>query len=342
MITKNKSVIVLFHVLAWSVLFSLPYLVSSGEDHILIRVFAHSWVPLIFYAALFYINYLLFVERLLFKRKALWFVVLNLLVISVFVFVRGDINDVFFKDVFRPRDNEDGPPRQLFLYLQSVSYTLPVVCAIAFKTLERWKRTEAERKEAANIKLQSELQHLHYQLQPHFFFNSLNNIYSLVDISPEQAKSTIHSLGKLMRYLLYETKSETVSLSKEIEFMLKYVDLMRLRLTEKTHVEVDFPSEAQTIKVVPLLFISLIENAFKHGVSAQEEAIIAMKMTVEDNVVSFWIKNRNFPKTETDRSGSGIGLQNLEKRLQLLYPDRHLFENKVENGMYSVHLIIET
>jgi LytS/YehU family sensor histidine kinase len=183
---------------------------------------------------------------------------------------------------------------------------------------------------------------LHYQLQPHFFFNALNNIYALIDVSPEQAKTTIHSLGKLMRYMLYDTNVELVPLSKEIEFMKKYIELMRLRISEKTQINSSFPMEHTETKVAPLLFISLIENAFKHGVSANKESVINIEMTNENNKVNFKIENDNFPKEADDKSGSGIGLQNIKKRLQLLYADKYNLSHSVNNERFTVNLEIET
>ncbi|MGS0528102.1 sensor histidine kinase [Zobellia nedashkovskayae] len=273
------------------------------------------------------------------------FVAINIVIIAFFILLKEEIESNFFQELIkRPKTEEDrvGPPFKLFIYVQMLSYTAPLLFSIAIKSTKRWVQTEAQRKEAANFKLQTELQHLRYQLQPHFFFNSLNNIYSLVDISPEKAKSTIHSLGKLMRYLLYETNTELVPLSKEIEFMRKYIDLMKLRLTDKTQIESSFPLSENQIKIAPLLFISLIENAFKHGVSANKESMISIEMNVQKNVVNFTLENHNFPKEESDKSGSGIGLQNLEKRLQLLYPNKHTFKKELKAGVYRVNLQIKT
>ncbi len=196
--------------------------------------------------------------------------------------------------------------------------------------------------EAANVKLQSELQYLHYQLQPHFFFNSLNNIYALVDISPDQAKKTIHSLSKLMRYMLYETNIEFVALYKEVDFMKKYIDLMKLRISDKTEVIYTFSNVDIEIKVAPLLFISLIENAFKHGVSASKESSIDINMTTNDKKILFTIKNNNFPKRTEDKSGSGMGIHNIQKRLELLYPDKYNFKTTIKENRFVVHLEIET
>lgn len=213
--------------------------------------------------------------------------------------------------------------------------------SIAIKTTKRWVKTEAERKEAANFKLKSELQHLHYQLQPHFFFNSLNNIYSLVDISPDQAKSSIHSLSKLMRYMLYETNLEVVPLTKEIDFLKKYIDLMKLRVSDKTTVNYSFPSEETGIQIAPLLFISLIENAFKHGVSATKKSQIDINMICDEKTILFSVENNSFPKKTDDKSGSGIGLQNVEKRLELLYHDKFSFKSFLKEERFFVTLKIE-
>ena len=341
-IIKNRVRFYFFHLMVWGVLFSLPYLLSTGQSQVLINVFAHSWVPLVFFAFIFYANYLLIIDRFLFKKKIIVFVIINALLITVSIWLRDAINSVFFQEIFTTPKNNNGPPRQFFIYLQLVSLLVPVVFSIALKTTERWIKTEAERNEAANIKLQSELQHLRYQLQPHFFFNSLNNIYSLVDVSPEQAKTTIHSLSKLMRYLLYETSTEKVALTKEIDFLKKYIDLMTLRLMETTKVVYKFPTEETNIQIAPLMFISLIENAFKHGVSANKESLINIEMTTQNNIVNFKIDNYNFPKKDSDKSGSGIGLQNLEKRLQLLYPYAYSYQKSINNDIFTVELKIET
>jgi len=273
------------------------------------------------------------------------FIIINLVLISVFLFLKESVETTFFNELVKQRPNNsdaNGPPIKMFIYVQTLLFLAPLLFSITIKTTQRWVKTEAERKEATNIKLKSELQHLHYQLQPHFFFNSLNNIYALVDIAPEKAKTSIHSLSKLMRYMLYDTNEETVSLSKEIDFMKKYIDLMKLRISDKTKVTYNFPSEETGIKIAPLLFISLIENAFKHGVSASKESEIDIKMTVKLQTVLFSIENDNFPKKTDDKSGSGIGLPNIEKRLNLLYPNKSSFKTFVKENRYLAQLEIET
>ena len=341
-IEKNKMATLFFHTMAWLVLFSLPYLLSSGQSQELRNLAMHSWIPLAFYALLFYLNYFLLVDRFLFQKKLWVYIIFNIGLILFFVGLNKLVRYYFFSDFIASRVADSGkPPRNFFLYIDIISFSVPIVFSLALKTIQRWMKTEAERVEAANIKLQSELQHLKYQLQPHFFFNSLNNIYSLVDVSPDMAKQTIHSLGKLMRYLLYETNNEKVSLKKEINFMTNYIELMKLRLNDNTTVQYSFPDLKTDIQIAPLLFISLIENAFKHGVSADKASAIVFEMKIEDKQLSFYSENQNFPKTDVDKSGSGIGLDNVEKRLSLLYPDQFSFVEKVENDTFSVNLKIE-
>ena len=339
---KSKKITVLSHLLVWLVLLSLPYILSYGQEPEIERLISHFWIPLFFSAMVFYLNYFVLIDQFLFPKKMIQFIIFNILVISFFVILNEVLESTFFQDVLRKPKDQNQPPFIMFIYIQSLSYLAPLLFSVAIKTTERWVKTEAERKEAANIKLKSELQHLHYQLQPHFFFNSLNNIYAMVDISPDQAKTSIHSLSKLMRYMLYETNMEFVPLSKEIDFLQKYIDLMKLRVSDKTEVTYHFPKLETGIQIAPLLFISLIENAFKHGVSASKESKIIIIMAREENTVLFTIENDYFPKNTDDKSGSGIGLENLERRLELLYPKKHTFEHIINNDRFLVNLKIET
>jgi sensor histidine kinase YesM len=323
----------------------MPYLLSYGQEPEINRLIAHFWIPLIFSAVLFYLNYFVLIDKFLFSKKLLAFIIINATIILSFLLLKEFIETTFFGELAKNRSNREsdsGPPFKMFIYVQTLSYLAPLLFSIAIKSTQRWAKTEAERKEAANFKLQSELQNLHYQLQPHFFFNSLNNIYSLVDISPDRAKSSIHSLSKLMRYMLYETNMELVPLSKEVDFMKKYIELMKLRVSDKTKVDYSFPSEETGLQIAPLLFISLIENAFKHGISAIKPSEINIRMTCDNKTVLFIVENTNFPKKTGDKSGSGIGLQNLEKRLQLLYPKKYNFTQSIRDERFLITLELET
>lgn len=341
-IKNNKYFNVLVHALVWTVLFSLPYLLSSGQAFELDRIIEHSWIPLALYAVIFYLNYFLLINGLLFKKKTVLYFVFNAMLIVFFIWLNFQLRAYFMIHNPKNMPKEGGPPGSFFMYIDTISMIIPIIFSITLKIYERWIKTEAEKKESENSRLESELQHLKYQLQPHFFFNSLNNIYSLVDISPEKAKETIHSLSTLMRYLLYEANTEKVSLLKEVEFMKRYIELMDLRTSEKTTVQVDFDIITVDQQIVPLLFISLVENAFKHGVSALNPSTIYIAMMLEPNKVIFETRNSNFKKGVTDKSGSGIGLQNIRKRLELLYPGKHSFIIKESNSTFNARLEIDT
>jgi two-component sensor histidine kinase len=346
------------HILAWLVLFIFPYFQFPKESNDFNRLIAFVWMPLIQYAIIFYINYFFFINKLLFRKKYIFYLLINCLIILIFLWINWHFRDLFMKPEMQgmmPPDNMQGPPegfssvrrmlpppRKLFIFKDLFSFFIPVIFSFAVRATESWIKTEAEKTEIENRNLESELQHLKYQLQPHFFFNSLNNIYSLVDISPAKAQEAIHSLSKLMRYLLYDTGREKVELSQEIYFLKKYIQLMELRQTDKTKTTISFPDATSTqYQIAPLLFIPLIENAYKHCVSATQPSNISFKIQIEGSKLIFSSENTNFPKSESDKSGSGIGLENLKKRLDLLYPHKYDLKYGVRDNIFWVRLKIE-
>ena len=187
-----------------------------------------------------------------------------------------------------------------------------------FKSLDDKKRI----KELERENLNSQLEYLKYQINPHFFMNTLNNIHALVDIDPEQAKYTIEVLSKLMRYVLYEGNKSMAPLQKELAFISHYVDLMRIRYTDKVRISVSLPSSVPDVQVPSLLFITFIENAFKHGVSYQQSSFIEVCVRVDEanREIAFSCNNSVKPETDEKKQG-GVGLQNAKKRLQLIYGD---------------------
>lgn len=151
--------------------------------------------------------------------------------------------------------------------------------------------------------------------------NTLNNIHALVDIDTEKAKETIVELSRLMRYMLYESDKRTLPLSKEVQFLRHYVELMRIRYPESVRIELSLPEEESGVQVPPLLFISFVENAFKHGVSYQKDSFITVSLTLERRELLFRCSNSNFGKNVDEHHG--IGLENVRKRLQLLFGDEY-------------------
>lgn len=209
---------------------------------------------------------------------------------------------------------------------------------IAVKLLFKSQRDEEVLKELEHHNLQQELEYLKYQINPHFFMNTLNNIHALVDIDAGKAKTTILELSKLMRYVLYEGSNRTVLLSREVEFLTNYIALMRLRYTDKVRIETDIPAQIPEVLIPPLLFISFVENAFKHGVSYQMESFIRLSIKIEEGELFFRCVNSNCGKNSDPYSG--IGLENVRKRLKLLYGNDYRLHLEEKTDTFDVLLVI--
>ena len=211
--------------------------------------------------------------------------------------------------------------RDILLFRDILSMCLTVGLATAIRMTTHWYQSQAKQQEREKLHIESELNNLKHQLNPHFLFNTLNNIYSLISINQENAQNAVHQLSNLIRYVLYESEQPRVPLGKDLTFMANYIQLMRLRLPTHVMLETDIVKAVEGIKIAPLLFISLVENAFKHGVSPTLPSHISIQIKIHDfNNLECRVVNSNFPKPVTDKSGSGIGLINLRKRLELSYP----------------------
>ncbi len=330
------------HLFIWLFLLLLPYLLSTGESFDLMRLVKFTWIPLFFSAIIFYNNYFWLIDKFLLTKKVTAFIGINLVTIVVLVWIHTEIRE--FLNMIRevkfstiavlPKPL----PLQFFIYKDAVSMLIPVIVAIAAKATENWAKAESLKKEQEKNLLRNELTNLRYQLQPHFFFNSLNTIYALIEKSPATAQETVHGLSKLMRYVLYETNSSTTRLVDDVEFMKEYIRLMKLRISDRTEVTGIFGVTNESKEISPLLFVSLIENAFKHGISAAQSSRIQFELIQDGNTVKFESRNTNFPKNDSDKSGSGIGIANLKKRLELVYPGKHRFETRLEGEVFIANM----
>ena len=213
------------------------------------------------------------------------------------------------------------------------------------------RNDQKKMKQLESENLQQQLEYLKYQINPHFFMNTLNNIHALVDIDPAKAQETILELSKMMRFVLYEGNKEGVPLSKEFEFIRTYIHLMRLRYTDKVDIRVDLPAEAPDKTIPPLMLISFIENAFKHGISYQHESFIDIKVvisgwpsaisqepTADSQQLTFTCRNSKAEKANEEKGG--VGLTNVKKRLKLLYDNNFTLNIQDETDVYSVELTL--
>lgn len=236
--------------------------------------------------------------------------------------------------------------RPFFIPFQVYNYAVAALFftffSLGLKVMERQAGIEKRQKELEKEKLNSELALLKNQISPHFFFNTLNNIYSLIAINTEDSRDAVLKLSKLMRYLLYESEQGKTQLSNEIEFMINYIDLMRLRMSDKVSLSVEFPEKYENFSFPPLLFITFIENAFKHGISYRERSYINIALKIEHERLLFSCKN-SIGKSpgENDEQYSGIGLDNVIKRLNLLFPGKYELNIDKNKKFYSVLLEID-
>ena len=186
--------------------------------------------------------------------------------------------------------------------------------------------------------LEQQLEYLKYQINPHFLMNTLNNIHALVDIDPEQAKETIVELSKIMRFVLYEGSKQKVPLRQELIFLENYIHLMRMRITDTVKLTVSLPEILPDREIPPLMLITFVENAFKHGVSYRLPSFIDISVSIEDSRLHFCCRNSKPPKAE-DQYG-GVGLQNVKRRLELIYGEHYSLDIDDAADSYSVNLTI--
>ena len=343
-LNQSKYTNLLIHLGIWALFIIVPLVTVESPlqpQHVIKAIF-----PVFFAAYLFYINYFYLIQKFIFNRKIVLFVVVNLMFyigfsILVEVVFEGVLlifkeGQVFTFDYFVSQIQK----RVFKSFLPS---SLIVGISLGITMTQKWYADKSKQEKLEKEKLKSELDFLKNQLSPHFFFNTLNNIYSLIEIDQTEAQKTIHTLAKLMRYLLYESNTERVELTQECSFIQHYIDLMKIRVSNQVCIESSLPNTVDPkIKIAPLLFISLIENAFKHGIHPIEKSHLKMKLNLEENNAShqlfFEIENSNYEKQTNDKSGSGIGLNNLKKRLELLYPNQYLLEIESNKEVYITKL----
>lgn len=287
--------------------------------------------PLVVYFANFY----LFGPYLFFRRRYWLFVLCNLLLIL-------GANYGFVYGYFAIKHNVPSMPAKAWMGFFSGAFmffllnVVTVAVAIGIRHFIRVRQLKQQLKDEKAKNTEAELAWLKNQINPHFLFNTLNNISSLTQIDADAAQDAIAQLSDLLRYAMYETNKNTVPLGGEVEFMRNYIELMKLRCNEQTSVNYQLSIDSEQVEVAPLLFVSLIENAFKHGVSSGRPSAISIKLEQHQGQLTFICDNTNYPKNDKDRSGSGIGIENTRRRLELMYADRYEWEQTLEDNIYHV------
>lgn len=322
----------------WLMLFLSPLMFSHEQTISLVRVAAFSIFPLCM-MTVFYTNYLWLVPRYYIAHEERFYWIFNMimiLVLAVLMQLWMHLLHPLFPDDGRPHPEPSFLKQLLFVARNIFNLSVVLFIATSMEISSRWHQMEDERIEMEAARKEAELANLRSQINPHFLLNTLNNIYALTAFDTEKAQKAIMELSKMLRHMLYDNQQNMVNLKEEIQFIGNYVNLMKLRLPQ--NVEVRFHSnypEPCNIQVAPLIFISLVENAFKHGVSPTEKSFIDINISAEKDLLTCEIKNSNYPKTQQDRSGHGIGLQQVERRLNLSYPQRQTWKKGItDNGKH--------
>lgn len=337
---KRTVATIIIHISIWLLLFAMPFItIILNKDPIAdaIEIFNYMWPTICSLAVIHYVNEFLLVDKLLTKKYFILFVVANaLLLIGI-----GQGFNYYYQQQGLLIDSLPLGTRLASTVGYFIMGLIVICISVAFKMTRGWYKAESEKKELQQQSTESELKWLKSQLNPHFIFNTLNNIYSQISTQPENAKESVQQLSGMLRYVLYESSEKYVPLEEELGFVKNYIELMRIRQSSRVKLDVEIGESEPGARIVPLLFISLIENAFKHGVSASKPSYISIRFEQTKKEIRFLTVNSYFPKTEKDKGGSGIGLVNIQKRLELAYPNQYSFKYGQIGDEYRSELIIK-
>jgi two-component system, LytTR family, sensor kinase len=356
MLRINTLLKVTFHALLWALLYLLNYIFTKNYD--IQYDFLTEFLITTIYAIIFYVNYY-FLMPLLYKKKVLIYVALSILLISGALILKRNLNRNRFERIhperfenrakpplhkpnfmLKPGDPEYRPKDMKDHRILFDSYGLLLFFALSFsmRFIQKWQDDERNKLELEKEKVKTELSYLKQQINPHFLFNSLNSIYSLSLSKSDVTTSSILKLSSILRYMLYESEDSLVSLKDEIRTIQDYFDLQKLRLTNKVSINLQINGNAEGYKIAPFMLIPLIENAFKYGVDNVNESFINIVLSIKDSKLKLKVTNNIVSNNIKQSKNSGIGLKNIQRRLELLYPHDYTFETTKSQSVFTVLL----
>jgi len=356
LITKNKNIVsVIAHTAAWVCFFTLPYLVFfprmldsqyNMSDHMFASIVCNNVFLVVFY----YLNTQILIPKLLMQEK--WFLYITAVISCLIIFLiipkylAGIISPPEIRTYQRPSlpnapgRTWQGRKRPLVEPFNMAIFFMVFTVGTCVAVIQRWLKTEEHRKETESEKLNTELSFLKSQINPHFFFNTLNNIYSLAIVKSEKTAPAVMKLSSIMRYILTETNNNLVPLQNEVDFTKNYIELQQVRLTEKTTINFNVVGEVDNKNIAPLLFIAFVENAFKYGVSTKSNSEINILIESQNDKIIFTASNYIVQSENNMTENTGIGINNVKRRLELMYPNKHQLSNTIKDNNYLVHLEI--
>ena len=327
------------HVVFWAYMFLSPMQYLRGTGIPTVQYLMNCMTPLLL-MVVFYVNYIWLTPRYFVKGKHRYFLIINTFMVfgfALFLYYWMDFTHELFQTSPTPRRTPDSLDIFLIFVRDTVNFIIFATAATCIKLAQQWYWAEKALKDADAARIDAELSNLRNQINPHFLLNTLNNIYALTAFDTQKAQESIQELSKMLRHILYDYQEPRVPLQDETEFIDNYVKLMRIRLPNSVEVVSKFHVLDKQADVAPMIFISLVENAFKHGVSPTEPSFIHITIEGDRKHVICDIKNSNYPKAEGDHSGHGIGLQQVQRRLELSYYQQYTWEYGVSPDGKTFH-----
>ncbi len=330
----------LLYLLVWSAIILVPVLNSQmlSELHVNLDEAWIVWRQIIPYLVIFLVHNLLIAPRYLLKKRYALYLLSNVIFVTiVFVIIDFYQMNIGHVSLYGSFTNHEVYWNILFaLFMNGTNGGI--------KLLYQSLLDEQQMLRLKEENLRAEMTSLKYQINPHFFMNTLNNIHALIDIDTEAAKSAVIDLSKMMRYVLYDSEREMISLSADLQFLRNYIELMRIRYTDHVQITIDAPQTLpEKVAIPPLLLIVFVENAFKHGVSYNHPSFIHISLFYADKKLTTIISNSRNPQPTSPTRQGGIGLENVRKRLDLLYgPYGYSLDICQEEERYTVKLVIPT
>lgn len=341
--------------LVWLLILTLPVLFDDSAIGIKWTHIFKIWKEYSVVFVIFLLNHFVLLPFLFFKGKRMhYFLAITglILLLTAVLFFTDDLRKGRNNAPFRPppiseRQHMPFPPPPM----EGAGEPVPPYANIFIMSLlligfdtglvfsMKWMQSEQIRLKIEKESMENKMAFLQSQISPHFFMNTLNNIHALIDISSEEAKEAIIKLSEIMGYMLYESQTEKISLLKEMNFIKSYVELMKLRFTKDVDIILDIPETLPSVGIPPLLTISFLENAFKHGISYQSPSFVHIKYEVEESKLNFKISNSDHAK-KTENKNSGIGIKNSRHRLDLIYGDSYQLAINQRDNTFTVKLNI--
>ncbi len=325
------------HVVLWIAVFVLFVLVNPKEKGLWFAL-TNEGIKIFLYTILVYVNLLYLIPQLLKKQKFILYALASVLLIIGITQVMFIV--FYFKFIGMPEEQMLLKQDQIYLY---ILHFLLLSISTIFSISTEWYRQQRERIELENRNMSTELQFLKSQINPHFLFNTLNNLYALTLKKSDSAPEVVLKLSEMMRYMLYESNETKVPLASEISFIQNYLDLENIRQGGSSEITMHIKGNPNGHEIAPLLFIPFIENAVKHGLNKTRDGQVQIVMQISDEEVNFKIQNPmvDEDKETLDKHSGGIGLINVKRRLSLLYPKHHTIRLRQRDQVYYVELNIQ-